>query len=164
MSSPSSAAAQPPVDHQAALTGALAEVGGLSFFGYVEPVEPSPFPELAATESAWVSAAVPFRGRFDGEVHCAVPVELARELVSSFSGGDAAAEEGPRVEDLLGEFVNMVCGSWLSRACPHEVFSLGSPRVTWMPAGWAPGAVNGSTSVPAVFNDRPIALWMTASE
>lgn len=164
MSSPSSVPDQLPVDHQAALTEALAEVGGLSFFGFVEPVAPTHFPDLAAAETEWVTAAVPFDGAFAGVVRCAVPLGLARELVSAFSGDSESTDaEGP-LEDLMGEFTNMVCGSWLSRTRSHEVFSLGSPQVTRMPGGWTPAAVEGATWVLAVLNDRPVAVWMSAAQ
>ena len=161
MSSPSSATDQP-VDHQAALTEALAEVGGLSFFGFVEPMAEEYFTELAAAETDWVTATVAFKGGFSGTVHCALPTGLARELVAAFSGDSESAEGDGPLDDLMGEFTNMVCGSWLSRACSRQVFSLSSPQVVRRPGGWTLGPFDGATAVLASLNDRPVALWMTA--
>lgn len=164
MSSPSSAPDPSTVDHQAALTEALSEVGGLSFFGFVEPVAPTHFPDLAEAEPEWIAAAVPFKGGFAGAVHCAVPLDLARELMSNFSGDAESADADGPLHDLMGEFTNMVCGSWLSRAQSHQVFSLGRPEVTRMPGGWSPGVNEGTATVLAVLNDRPVAVWMNVTD
>lgn len=163
MSSPSSAPGPTSVDHHAALTDALAEVGGLSFFGFVDPVDAAQFSELASAEPEWVTATVAFSGGFTGVVRCAIPLGLARELVSAFSGDAESSDTDGPLHDLMGEFTNMVCGSWLSRTCSHEVFNLASPRVSRMPDGWTPGAFDGSTAVQATLNDRPLAVWMTAA-
>jgi CheY-specific phosphatase CheX len=74
---------------------------------------------------------VTFDGGFAGALCCTMPRALAHELAAAFSG--AAPEEiavaDPAVDDLAGEFANMVCGRWLTDIAPQQLFSLAHPSV-----------------------------------
>lgn len=128
--------------------------------GLVSAFSGDPSTELRVAPSA-------SRGDSSAELRVALsaskgdPSAELRVIPSGSRGDNEGTHEDERIMDLLGELANMVCGSWLSRTCSHDVFSLRTPRVTRMPVGWAPGTNPGETSVLALFNDRPIALWMT---
>jgi hypothetical protein len=111
---------------------AIADVAERSFFAMVDPCDESRFAELAAEQAEWLAATV----RFDeatcaGAVTVRVPLALAERLFDAFSGRDSS-EPPPApedVRDLVGEFANMICGSWLTHAANHRTFALGKPEV-----------------------------------
>jgi hypothetical protein len=77
-----------------------------------------------------------------------MPRALAHELTAAFSGAtpDELAVADPAVDDLAGEFANMVCGRWLTDVAPQLLFSLAHPSVepATPRAGQAPtGLLNG---------------------
>ena len=124
---------------RAALDRALAVVAEESFFAMVDPV-PDDFAGVGPDGSGGpvlsdrpnlVSARVTFDGGFAGALCCTMPRALAHELAAAFSG--AAPEEiavaDPSVDDLAGEFANMVCGRWLTDIAPQQLFSLAHPSV-----------------------------------
>ena len=74
-----------------------------------------------------------------GQVEVVLPERLGTWLVVSLLGlpADAALKEN-QLLDGVGEFANMVCGAWLSKANENASFTLDVPKLTRMPAGWAP--------------------------
>ena len=116
-----------PVDlptDRAALDRALATVAEESFFAVVEPV-PIGF---ARPEGPMLAARVAFEGTFTGLLCCRMPRSLAVEMTTAFTGEDAV--DGPQVDDLAGEFANMLCGRWLTDVAPQSLFILEHPTVT----------------------------------
>lgn len=158
MSSVTSPATTTPAETRDGLMAALAEVGELSFFGFVDAVDPAALAVQAVEAGPWRCAEVDFRGQEDGAIRVAVPDALARELVSAFTGEPGAEEAVDGLDDLLGEFANMICGLWLTRTRPDAVFALGRPGVSRMPDGWVPPLAEGA--VTATFNDQPMAVWI----
>jgi hypothetical protein len=57
---------------------------------------------------------------------------LAERLFDAFSGRDPDDPAAPLsdVHDLVGEFANMICGSWLTRTANERTFALSRPTVT----------------------------------
>jgi hypothetical protein len=111
------------------LRQALADVGEQSFFAYVEPCDAARFAQQAAAASSWVGSSLFFEGAFAGKVCLVMPEALARDLFGAFLG--AEPDEVPpeaALFDLMGELTNMVCGAWLTRACPGR-FELRHPEV-----------------------------------
>lgn len=138
MSSTNSPAALP-TDSQA-LDRALAIVAEASFFAVVEPV-PRVVPVV---EGAVVSACVTFEGSFSGSLTCRMPRALAHELTQAFIGEEVPSD-GEAVNDLAGEFANMVCGRWLTDVAPQSLIQLDHPVVSSAPVpSRAPvGLLNG---------------------
>jgi CheY-specific phosphatase CheX len=128
-------------DHKA-LDRALAIVVEQSFFAMVDPV-PSQAP---AVEGAIVSACVTFEGSFSGSLTCRMPRALAHELTAVFIGEEPS--DGEAVDDLAGEFANMVCGRWLTDVAPQSLFRLDHPIV--VPASAPSRAPSG------LLNGQPI--------
>ncbi len=147
-----------------AIRSALATVAERSFFALVDACDETHFAELAASHEQWLEAAV----RFDepscaGELSCTLPVALATQLFAAFGGidPDGPPPESEELFDLIGEFVNMICGAWLTRAAGHQVFRLGGPVVTpragaeWMRAAIAaPGLMAAIDDLPFVIELR----------
>ena len=112
---------------------AVTDVAERSFFAMVDAVDEARFSESGAAVSEWLASAVTFDdGGCRGTVVCHVPSLLADRLFDAFSGRDA---DDPlplvaEVHDLVGEFANMVCGSWLTRAANDRTFALCKPEVT----------------------------------
>ena len=125
-----------------ALDRALAVVAERSFFAVVEPV-PGVVPAVAG---AIVSACVTFEGSFSGSLTCRMPRVLAHELTAAFIGEEPSG--GEAVDDLAGEFANMVCGRWLTDVAPQSLFRLDHPVV--VPASAPSRAPSG------LLNGQPI--------
>jgi hypothetical protein len=141
--------AQAPADASAALRDALSEVCEQSFFAFVEACPPERFAELVeqispartagrSKPSEWLKASVAFTGPFGGAIEVMLPERLARSLVASLLGepADAVMPEH-RVFDGIGEFANMVCGTWLT-GMSERAFALRPPAVTRMAPDWTP--------------------------
>jgi hypothetical protein len=132
MSSPISPAL---ADYREALPAALAEVAEFSLFTFVDVSDSAAFFAAAALPIAdggcdWIRADVDFTGVRAGHFAITVPETLARRLCASFAGAETDAPIADRgLLDFTGELANMVCGTWLTRSCRHEAFSLTPPRV-----------------------------------
>jgi hypothetical protein len=138
----------PEADPRAALEVALARVAEDCFYVQVEPPEPD-WRVKWATQSDWVQAKVAFHGAGDGVVICRLPRSLARHLSASFLGLSEDDVSGPVViNDLTGELANMVCGCWLTRAFPKQLFELEQPAIAFAseppPGDWIVSLLNGS--------------------
>lgn len=137
---------------RAALDRALTLVAEESFFAMVDPV-PDDLTEVVgpalSDRPVLVRARVTFDGGFAGALCCTMPRALAHELTVAFSGAapEDIAVADPAVDDLAGEFANMVCGRWLTDVAPQQLFSLAHPSVEPLAApraGLAPvGLLNG---------------------
>src|ERR1044072_4878566 len=134
MSSTNSPAALP--TDRRALDRALAFVAEQSFFSIVEPV-PAHMP---AVEGTIMSACVTFEGSFSGSLTCRMSRALAHELTATFIGEEVPSD-GEAVNDLAGEFANMVCGRWLTDVAPQSMFRLDHPVV--VPVSAAPLGPSG---------------------
>jgi CheY-specific phosphatase CheX len=126
-----------------ALDRALAIVVEESFFVMLEPVSGA----APVVDSAVVNASVTFDGSFSGSLTCHMPRTLVRELTATFIGDEASAHQ-EAVNDLAGEFANMVCGRWLTDIAPNSMFCVHQPVVGCTPA---------PSSAPAgLLHDQPI--------
>jgi chemotaxis phosphatase CheX-like protein len=133
---------------QEALQSAVIEVCENAYFVFVEPCDAPQFATLVEQVRAdkgrgpagrWLNASVAFRGATSGQIEVVLPERLGTWLVVSLLGlpADATLKETQLV-DGVGEFANMVCGAWLSKAMETASFLLDVPKVTRMPAGWSP--------------------------
>jgi hypothetical protein len=116
-----------------AVMSAVSDVAERSFFSMVEPCDADRFAELAAAHRDWLTSVVRFVDHeVAGSVTCLLPMPLAERLFDAFSGRDPddAAPPLAEVHDLVGEFANMICGSWLTRAANERTFGLSRPHVT----------------------------------
>lgn len=121
---------------------ALADVAERSFFAFADACDRAAFDEAVAAlpEPHWQVAVLSFSGDPSGTMCCAVPAALTAQLFDSFTGRSPEEPEPSAVlvNDLLGEFLNMVCGAWLSHVPSSTVFELSRPTVASMPNGWNP--------------------------
>jgi hypothetical protein len=120
---------------------ALALVAESSFFTFAEPIDQARFAEWVDETGAvpWVRVAVTFTGTFDGGLDIDLPELLGARLLSSFAGL-SPDEQTPDadVRDMIGEFANMVCGSWLTQSRRGDRFDLTPPSVQYLKAGPPP--------------------------
>lgn len=105
-----------------ALERALAMVAEESFFAMVDPV----MSDVPVIEGSILSARVTFKGLFSGALTCRMPRSLAEELIAAFTG-EQAPFDATALDDLAGEFANMVCGRWLTDVAPSSLFHLSIP-------------------------------------
>jgi Chemotaxis phosphatase CheX len=163
MSSPTSAP-RPDADTMAALGAAAVNVAEDSLFAFAEPCSAD---ALAVSLDArpdgetWLRAAVRFRGPFQGIAEVSLPRDLALELCASF-GGESPDDVAPQdVRDFAGEFANMMCGLWLTRAHSHARFDLDAPRIDEFgrPVAVAPADVFG-----LLVNDAPVIVTLRPAE
>jgi hypothetical protein len=148
---------KPPAPDGAAgpIRDAVTAVAEQSFFAIVGGCDD---PARDATPPRdWLTSTVCFRdGMVVGSLACWVSPELARSLFDAFTGRDPI-ERAPaphQVDDLVGEFANMVCGDWLTRIAAHRAFHLSPPMVLRAPRP----AANGTRRVWVTVNDRPLAI------
>ena len=97
MSLPHSSSSPAPADLLTLLPEVVAEVAEHGFFAWAAPCEEQEFANLVATTdakrpvspgpAAWLCARVGFRGVVNGSLEVRLPVELARELGVSLTGG-----------------------------------------------------------------------------
>jgi CheY-specific phosphatase CheX len=133
---------------RAALENALTRVAEDCFYAMVEPAA-ADWRAQWSRQVDWVQAKVSFHGAGDGAVVCRMPRTLARELSASFLGMSEEDVQGAVViNDLTGELTNMVCGCWLTRAFPSQLFQLDPPSIAFAaeppPADWLIITLNGS--------------------
>jgi hypothetical protein len=132
------------VEARAALDAALAHVAEDSFFACVEPA-PDDWRD-AAGDLDWLQSTVRFRGAAGGTLTCRLPRPLAADLASAFLGVAPDELEPDAIGDMAGEVANMICGCWLTRAFPAELFDLDAPVVeaAGTPASdWIMALMNG---------------------
>jgi hypothetical protein len=125
-----------PLDFEPAdqlLLDAVGIVAERNFFAFVDNCYE---PEDDGIAREWFVASVRFDdGMVSGTLECTLRGDLAQVLFDAFSGRDPASPLPPRhlVDDLIGEFSNMVCGTWLSRCGSERLFRLGRPVVNRLP-------------------------------
>jgi CheY-specific phosphatase CheX len=83
-----------------------------------------------AEDSPAILAQVEFRGQWGGRCMVQMPESLARSMAGNFAGILDAAEVHPEILiETICEFVNMVCGSTITRlGCPGIV-TLSAPHL-----------------------------------
>ena len=150
-------------EHRASVQAALVEVAESSFFAFVDPLDETQFAELAAAVPSWLQAVVEFDGAFGGRMTISVAEPLTHELFSSFLGEppETMPQDGP-LFDLVGEFGNMVCGSWLTRACERRRFDLQHPVVTRLEASAV--TPDGPAALLVALNGQPAILRLAFQE
>jgi hypothetical protein len=162
MSSVDSPRTSPLAERRDALCQAFADVGERSFFAYFECCDDSRFAESVAVNTPWIRSSVSFEGAFDGAVCLTVPDALARELFGAFLGAEPGLEvPDSALFDLVGELTNMVCGTWLTRACPGR-FELRHPKVLRL----SPNILHPDAPDCLLFliNDQPAYLRLVCAE
>jgi hypothetical protein len=115
-----------------AVLSAVTDVAERSFYAMAEGCAEDRFAELAAAHCQWLAAQVRFvEHDCAGVVTCRLPMALAERLFDAFSGRDPDDPAAPlsEVHDLVGEFANMICGSWLTRTANERTFALSRPAV-----------------------------------
>ena len=180
-----------PTETDDALYVALLHVCERSFFAFVEACDRLQFAvlvgktqsqpplqnvdgleEMAAQRPRWLKASVAFDGNSSsGAIEIVLPERLARWLVASLLGITTEVDLGQvelldrQVFDGTGEFVNMVCGAWLTDRSGSEAFSLGSPEVTRISAGWSPleDSSNEPHGLQVSVNELPLQIFIRSS-
>ena len=154
---------------QDALQSAVIEVCENAYFVFVEACDAPQFAVLVEQVRAekgrgpsgrWLNASVAFNGASCGQVEVVLPERLGTWLVVSLLGlpPDATLKDN-QLLDGVGEFANMVCGAWLSKANETASFTLDVPKVSRMPVGWTPdSAPSGDEQAyrTVVVNDLPL--------
>lgn len=125
MSSPRSAHAPLSPADLDAIRAAVIAVAERSFFAFASPTAPD-----TAETGPWYVASAGFDGPVSGRMTVVLSTALARSLLVAFLGCDEADPlEEAAVRDLVGEFANMACGSWLTRTLPHDRVDITHPEV-----------------------------------
>lgn len=132
---------------------AVIRVSERSLYAFAEHVPKQLMP--AKIDGGWHVASLRFQGPFSGRISMAVPALLSQQICGAFLGADVQ-DEGA-VRDLVGEFVNMTCGSWLTGLEASGCFDLTHPEVE--AAELVP-----SCDLAFVINDLPVMLSMSVGD
>jgi CheY-specific phosphatase CheX len=127
---------------------AVTRVAERSLYAFAETVPVDLMPRTI--DGGWHVASLQFTGPFSGSMSMAVPVMLGRQICSAFLGDDDVDDE-TAIRDLVGEFANMTCGTWLTAHQASACFNLTHP------------SVDAAVEVPVgdlafVVNDMPVML------
>lgn len=76
-----------------------------------------------------VCTRVAFRGAPSGRLGIRVSAETGRQIAANFLGLETAEVSDARMEEVLCELSNMVCGTVLSRIEKDSVFELQHPEI-----------------------------------
>jgi CheY-specific phosphatase CheX len=133
---------------QERIVEAVVRVAERSLYAYAEAVPPSLM--TGTIDGGWYDATVTFDGPFSGEMSLAVPVMLARQICGAFLG-DSEVDDETAIRDLVGEFANMTCGTWLTAMNQAGCFDLAHPEVT-------PAAALAPRPLAFVINELPVML------
>jgi hypothetical protein len=154
-------------EHVDTLKQAIVDVAQESFFSFAEFCGPERFaeaislvpPPTVVGAPRWLAARVDFSGAFAGSVSVTLPYVLAADMAAALGGlapGDDITQE--LVADATGEFANMVCGTWLTRACARRKFDLACPAVAIVP-GVSPSRSEDEDLL--MINEWPVKLAAT---
>jgi CheY-specific phosphatase CheX len=117
-----------PADHL--IVDAVGIVAERSFFAFVDACDP---PRIYDDEDReWLVATVRFEdGPVAGRLECSLRADLAQVLFDAFSGRHPSSPLPPEheLDDLIGEFSNMICGTWLTRCASQRAFNISPPVV-----------------------------------
>ena len=139
------------------LTDAVIAVAERSFFAWAEPAGEA---GAVPADSVWHKASVSFDGDFRGRTTFSVPPSLADELFRCFLGlGPDDPVDEAALRDLLGEFANMSCGSWLTGVQGRRCFTLASPEVESNV-----GAPADHPTAVVMVNDQPVLIGVTLED
>jgi CheY-specific phosphatase CheX len=108
-----------------ALRDSVQEVLEKMFF--VEPVEEPP--GEAGSPDGIMAVQLAFEGLPSGVLTLCVTSAAARQIAADFLGEDASGLSPAKVEEVVCELANMICGSVLSRVESSATFRLASPRI-----------------------------------
>jgi len=110
---------------QRALRDSVQEVLEKMFF--VEPVEEPP--GAADAPEGEMAVQLAFEGLPSGALTLRLTTAAARQIAADFLGEDASGLSPVKVEEVVCELANMICGSVLSRVESTATFRLASPRL-----------------------------------
>lgn len=127
---------------------AVVRVAERSLYAFAEPVSPAIMP--LTVDGGWYDASVSFAGPFSGTMSMAVPVVLARQICAAFLG-DSDVDDETAIRDLVGEFANMTCGTWLTAVNEAGCFDLTHPEVS-------PATSLDPRELAFVINEMPVML------
>jgi len=96
----------------------------MCFFGVMGPLEQMPAGE------GRISARLTFHGDANGAFHATLDLSAASAIAANFLGEDAEDVSRLRIEAVVCELSNMICGYVLSNYKPHGHFELSSPEIT----------------------------------
>jgi CheY-specific phosphatase CheX len=115
----------PETQFQCALRDSVQEVLEKMFF--VEPVEEPPVE--AASPDGEMAVQLAFEGLPSGLLTLRVTSAAARQIAADFLGEDDSGLSPAKVEEVVRELANMICGSVLSRVESSATFRLAPPRL-----------------------------------
>ena len=96
----------------------------MCFFGVMGPLE-----EMPAAGKA-LSARLTFQGDATGTFHLMLDLPAAMAIAANFLGEEAEEVSRLRMEAVVCELANMICGSVLSNFKRDGHFELSSPEIT----------------------------------
>ncbi len=96
----------------------------MCFFGVMGPLEEMP------AGGEWISARLTFQGDANGVFHSMLDLPAAMAIAANFLGEEAEDVSRSRMEAVVCELANMICGSVLSNYRKDGHFELSSPEIT----------------------------------
>lgn len=105
------------------LSSAQAVLEQMCFLSVLEQADPGP------AEETDVAVRVAFRGEPSGAFYLIASESAARAMASGFLGVDSAPSDSSKVEEVVCEIANMICGATLSEWATTGDFVLAGPEI-----------------------------------
>lgn len=148
-------------DYKVAILAAVSEVAENSLYAFADASDQAAFDAAAGAnpDGDWLRAGIDFKGPTSGRFVLTVPAALARRLCAAFAGAETPDDIGEAdLLDFTGELANMVCGTWLTRACRHDAFNLTPPRVQHVAFQRRDGRRDKADTFYLAIEDTPVSL------
>jgi len=115
----------PDIELEDALHSSAEEVLEKMFF--VQPLDEESRP--ADEPGPVLAVKLTFEGSPAGSLTLSVTEKAARQIAADFLGEDEPGLSSRKVQEVVCELANMICGSVLSRVESHTTFRLAAPRL-----------------------------------
>ncbi|MEO8127240.1 MAG: chemotaxis protein CheX [Bryobacteraceae bacterium] len=128
----------------------------MCFFGVLGPLE-----EMPAGEER-ISTRLTFQGDANGAFHTTLDMSAASGIAANFLGEEAEDLSRSRIEAVICELSNVICGSVLSHYKRQGHFELSTPEITSQEGSQPAGAIRRvfeleSGSIALAMDLRPAA-------
>jgi CheY-specific phosphatase CheX len=126
---------------------------------FIETLGECAWDAAASPKAAEIAVEVTFEGEPPGTLTMRLTASAARQIAADFLGAEEEEVSASRVNDVVCELANMICGSVLSRVEGASVFNLAAPRIVPFPESRAAGP--GTIRYIAALSNGELAINIT---
>lgn len=109
----------------------------------------------------WVQSEITYHGPLSGRLSCWCTHEFATRLAANLLGIESeSGEAGQAARDAVGEFLNVLCGQFVTTCFgTHDVFKLSIPVVQVMEGAPPPAEAEAPGVCQLTIEGEPLLVW-----